>query len=168
MIPIFVLLICLAIRAGKAQSMAGLIVPLGLGGLVASFSLVVRPAAFPVVLAWIITAYIAILRSSWLLPSERGSAKLFGMTLFSFLRVQVALLYAILFALAVLITCGPQLYYNYKTWHTISLLPVCRLDEVQVYYSIAMLRYDTILHDSSAEQFFYRNPFSNAGVRSSH
>jgi hypothetical protein len=168
LIPIFVLLTCLAIKAGKAHSVAGLLGPLSLGALAASFALVVRPAALPIVLAWTLSASIAIVCNSWLPPRECGSAKRLGMNMFSFPCAQAALLYAVLFALAALISWGPQLYYNYKTWHTISLLPVCRLDEVQVYYSIAMLRYDTLVYDSSAEQFFYRNPFSNADVVTNH
>ena len=87
----------------------------------ASFSLVVRPAAFPVVLACIITAYIAILRSSWLLPSKRGSAKLLrnDIVLISPRPGGVTVRYPVR-ASTVLIILRPQLpMYNYKTWHAI-------------------------------------------------
>src|SRR4029077_4614956 len=54
-IPIFVLLTSVAIAAGRTVSVSGLLSLLTLGALASSFAVVVRPAASPILVAWMLT-----------------------------------------------------------------------------------------------------------------
>jgi hypothetical protein len=164
LVPIFVLLTCLAVAVAKARTIAAVVGSLGAGALGSTFALMVRPAAIPVMLAWNAAAVIGIVSNSWL--RERCSGKYGSKLVFG--RTQTILLYTALLAASAAITWGPQMYYNYSTWHDVSVLPVCRLGEIQIFYSIAMLRYDTVVSDSGATQFFVANPFSTTEIVVGH
>lgn len=138
-VPTFIWLLVILQVALRARSTGAVLALLLIGSLIASLSIMIRPANVCIFVGWAIAVPVAL----W--PRyRRGAIAIFGIGIVA----------------GAVIAWGPQLAYNIWTWGEASVFPVCQLGGIQALYGIAMVRYDTIGLPGSSEQFFYANPFS--------
>lgn len=122
-----------------------------LGTFVLAAVLMVRPGNIVFVIAWLgaVTAFsFGVFRREGRQALARALLLLLGGTLASTILV-----------------LGPQALYNFKNFNTLSLMPACDLGDFQIYTSVLMWRYETIvLPDGQAAGLNYLNPFADSEI----
>jgi hypothetical protein len=140
-LPAFVVLAAVGVRLYRGER--NLVRWLAAASVLAAFAVMVRPANIVLFGAWHASVI------AWVLL-RRGSSK-------------AATLRMLLGALACCVAGAavawlPQILYNWRHYGAATPLPVCHLGSLQVAYSIAAWKYDTVVAGSSAGAWFFLNP----------
>lgn len=148
-IVFFVALTGFALRISRLG--AGTAACVVLGCLSAAIALMVRPGNVVMLIAWysvlILLTYLAFRKG------DRSYAK--TLLLFGIAGV----------AVSVVSVFGPQIAYNYINFRKLGFMPACELGDFQIYTSVFMWKYDTIiLPDGQAAGLIYLNPLLESVV----
>jgi hypothetical protein len=137
-VPAMVWLLVVIQAAMRARTSVAVFALILVGSLIASMSVMIRPANISILIGWAVAVPIALWhRYRFAALAMFGPAVIVGLA----------------------IAWGPQLAYNLSTWGETSVFPVCQLSSIQAFYGIAMTRFDTIGLPGGSQQFFYVNPF---------
>src|SRR5262245_14628937 len=115
---VIVLLTALIICANKSASIAGLLASLAAGALASCFALMIRPAAIPITLAWVLASFAVLWSNPRLARDHLSAQQSIPLSWFS-CRMRIATLNVALLLAAGFITWMPQVHYNWVTWSEI-------------------------------------------------
>jgi hypothetical protein len=142
-----VLLVTLLLKAGEASDGRRTLAWLATGSALAAFSLMVRPANLPILVAW----NVAVLPILWE-GSLTTKARRIG-------------LYGILFAAVAVIVWLPQLIITSRHFGAASIFPASSLGNFQMLFGIKLLKYATRVEGDLAAGLFYPNPWLTEPLR---